>query len=175
MAKYELPDIDGSVAYDVYDPRFAGSAVPKPKQPAALPDERVVPKKQPVRKAKLEVSPFAAIGLAVVLLLLTMVVYGYVQFYEASSRVGELQSELNTVQRETQKLRSTFESRIDLTEVEHRARELGMSQPSSRQSVYLNIAGADHTEVFSVDERSFLQKAADAMAESLRGIAEYFR
>jgi hypothetical protein len=173
MAKYELPDIDGSVAYNVYDTRF-GNAVPKPK-PAALPDERPDPKKQPLKKAKLAVSPFAAIGMVLVVLLLAMVVYGYVQYYEASSRVGELESELVTVQRSTQKLRSAYESRIDLSEVEQRARQLGMSQPTSKQSVYLNVKGADHTEVFSVDDRGFLEKAADAISDSFRGMLEYFR
>ena len=174
MARYELPDIDGSVAYDVYDPRFEGSTAPKPK-PAALPDEHAAPKKQPLRKAKLAVSPVAVIGLALAVILLAMVVYGYVQYYEATSRVGELQSELNSVQRSTQKLRSTYESRIDLNEVEQRARGLGMSQPTTKQSVYLNVSGADHTEVFAVDDRSFLQKATDAVSESFQGIVEYFR
>ena len=50
-----------------------------------------------------------------------------------------------------------------------------MTQPTLRQTIYLNIAGADHAEVLEVDERSYLQKAWDALAESFQGVLEYFR
>jgi hypothetical protein len=49
-----------------------------------------------------------------------------------------------------------------------------MSTPTAKQTVYINVAGADRAEVLQVDERSFLQKALDAMTGSFRGILEYF-
>ena len=104
-----------------------------------------------------------------------MVVYGYVQYYEASSRVGELNSQLTHELQENTKLRSSYESKIDLKQIEVQARELGMRQPTARQTVYLNIPGADHTEVLEVDNRSFLQKTWDAIRDSFTGIVEYFR
>ena len=92
-----------------------------------------------------------------------------------TARAGELEQELSSAQANTAKLRSTYESRIDLAQIEARARELGMSQPSARQTVYLNIAGADHAEVLQVDDRSYVEKAWDAVTGSFRGVVEYFR
>ena len=163
----------GSAAYDVYSVRFDPNAALE--RPSNLPEERKEPQKQKVEKAKLVIAPFAAVGMLVVVALLAMVVYGYVQYYEASSRVGELNSQLTHELQENTKLRSSYESKIDLKQIEVQARELGMRQPTARQTVYLNIPGADHTEVLEVDNRSFLQKTWDAIRDSFTGIVEYFR
>ena len=174
MPKQELPITDGSFAYNIYDVRFDNTAVQVP-LPPELPDEKPEPKKKKLVRAKLTVAPFAVVGMIVVMALLAMVIYGYVQFYEASNRAGELQAELSEVKQETGKLRSAYESRINLAQIEQRAKELGMNQPSIRQTVYLNIAGSDHTEVFEVDDRNFAEKAIDAISNSFEGILEYFR
>lgn len=173
MAKNQLPDLEGSVAYQIYERPFDGNTAAQP-IPAALPEEKVSSKKQKAPKAKLEIAPLAAIGLAVVVFLLAMVLYSYVQLYEATNQAGDLRAELTAAQNETAKLRSAYESRINLDEIEARAKELGMSTPTAKQTVYINVAGADRAEVLQVDERSFLQKALDAMTGSFRGILEYF-
>ncbi len=167
--KYSNYNFNGSAAYDL-----RGSAVPQPR-PAQLPEEKPLrqPKKAP--KARLSIAPMAIVGLAVVAVLLLMVVYSYVQLYETTGRAGELRAELSAAQADTAKLRSTYESRIDLAAIEARAKELGMTMPSTRQTVYLNIAGADHAEVLSVDRRSYAEKTWDALAGSFRGMLEYFR
>ena len=168
-----MPDkyynFNGSAAYDL-----RGTAVPKPR-PAVLPEEKPIQHAKKAPKARPAVAPLALVGLAVVTLLLLMVVYSYVQLYEATDRVGALNSQLASTRADTAKLRSTYESRIDLAAIEARARELGMTQPSLRQTVYLNIAGADHAEVLQVDQRSYAEKAWDAVTGSFRGVLEYFR
>ena len=168
-----MPDkyynFSGSAAYDI-----RSTAVPKPR-PAVLPEEKPIQHAKKAPKARPAIAPLALVGLAAVTLLLLMVVYSYVQLYEATDRVGTLNSQLASTQAETAKLRSTFESRIDLAEIEVRAKELGMTLPSSRQTVYLNIAGADHAEVLQVDQRSFAEKAWDALTDSFHGVLEYFR
>ena len=170
----ELPETMGSVAYDVYKVRFDGSTAAKP-LPAALPEEKAAPKKQRAPKAKLTLAPFAAVGLAVVVFLLAMVIYSYVQLYETTNRAGELRDELSAAEADMNKLRSAYESKINLDEIEARAKELGMSQPTVKQTVYLNVAGADRAEVLQVDNRSFLEKAWGAVTGSFQGIVEYFR
>ena len=169
MPKTYNYNYNGSAAYDI-----RGSAVPKP-QPAQLPEEKPIHHAKPAPKAKPAIAPVAVIGLVLAAVLLLLVVYSYVQLYEATDRVGELQQELASAQAETAKLRSTYESRIDLSAIEARAKELGMTQPSSRQIVFLNIPGADHAEVLQVDNRSYAQKTWDALSESFRGVLEYFR
>lgn len=170
----QLPETMGSVAYDVYKVRFDGSTAVKP-IPAALPEEKVAPQKQRAPKAKLTIAPFAAVGLAIAVFLLAMVVYSYVQLYETTNRTGELRQELAEAEVDMSKLRSAYESKINLDDIELRARELGMSQPTTKQTVYLNVAGTDRAEVLQVDNRSFLEKAWGAVTGSFRGIVEYFR
>ena len=162
-------NFNGSAAYDI-----RGTAVPKP-QPAQLPEEKPVHHAKPAPKARPAIAPLAVIGIVVAAVLLLMVVYSYVQLYEATDRAGELSKQLASTQADTAKLRSTYESRIDLAAIEARARELGMTQPSLRQTVYLNIAGADHAEVLQVDDRSYMEKAWDAVTGSFSGVVEYFR
>jgi hypothetical protein len=161
-------NFNGSAAYD-----YRSNAVPKPR-PAVLPEEKPVQHAKKLPKAKPVIAPLAVLGIVAAALLLLMVVYSYVQLYEATDRAGALSRELSSTQAETAKLRSAYESRIDLAEIEAKAREFGMMQPSARQTVYLNIAGADHAEVLQVDERSFVEKAWDALTGSFRGVLEYF-
>lgn len=160
---------NGSAALNV-----RASAVPQPR-PAVLPEEKPLRQAKKVPKAVPAIAPLAVIGVVVAAVLLLMVIYSYVQLYEATERTGTLSKQLASVRADTAKLRSNYESRIDLTEIEARARDLGMTQPSARQSVYLNIAGADHAEVLQVDERSYAEKAWDALTGSFQGVVEYFR
>ena len=173
MAKRTIYSTNGSAAYDIYSVRFNGSAAVQP-LPAQLPEEQPLQQPKIKQRARLAIAPFAAVGLAVVAVLLIMVVYSYVQLCEAKSEVGALNRQLSSAEQEATKLRSAYESRIDLTQIEQQARKLGMRQPTARQTVYLNISGADHTEVLRVDERGFLEKAYDAVAGSFRGILDYF-
>ena len=161
-------NFNGSAAYD-----YRSNAVPKPR-PAVLPEEKPVQHTKKLPKAKPVIAPLAVLGIVAAALLLLMVVYSYVQLYETKGRVDELSSQLTEARANTAKLRSTYESRIDLAAIEARAKELGMTLPSSRQTVYLNVAGADHAEVLQVDERSYFEKAWDALTGSFHGMLEYF-
>ena len=169
MPKTYNYNYNGSAAFNI-----RGNAVPKP-QPAQLPEEKPVHHAKPAPKAKPVIAPVAVVGLIVAAVLLLMVIHSYVQLYETTGRVNELNSQLAEAQADTAKLRSTYESRIDLAVIEERAKELGMTLPSTRQTVYLNVSGADHAEVLQVDERSYLEKAWDALTESFEGVVEYFR
>ena len=168
-----MPDkrynFNGSAAYD-----YRTGAVQEPR-PAVLPEEKPAVKTRKAPKAKLTIAPVALAGMLAAAALLIMMVYSYVQLYEATERVGQLEKELTVAQANTAKLRSTYESRIDLAKVEARARELGMGQPTARQTIYLNVAGADSTEVIQVDGRSYAQKAIDAIIQGVEGVLEYFR
>ena len=157
-----------------YNGAAAYQAVPAPR-PARLPEEKPAARPKAAPKARPVIAPLAVIGLAVVAVLLTMVIQTQSRYYETRMEAGRLEAQLAEVQAETVKLRSTYESRIDLAQIEERARELGMTQPSTRQTVYLNIAGSDHAEVLRVDERSYLEKIWDALTAGFRGVTEYFR
>lgn len=165
---------NGSAAYRVYETRLDGTTAVKPVH-VDLPEEQKEPEKKRLERARLVISPFAAIGLIVVVALLAMVVYGYVQLFETTSRLGVLNEQLAENKAEITKRQSYLESKIDLSEVEARARELGMRTPTIKQKVYLNLAGADRTEVYRADERNVVEKTWDAIVDSFNGILEYFR
>lgn len=170
MPKDYRPDrYRNNQAYDL-----RGTAVPKPHS-APLPEEKPLRRPRNAPKAKHVLAPFGIAGMVVVAVLLMLVIHSYVQLYEANSRVGHLEKEISSVQANTAKIRSAYESRIDLAKNEARARELGMSQPSPRQMVYLNIPGADHAEVIQVDRRNYPKKILDAIVSSFQGVLEYFR
>lgn len=158
---------NGSAAYDI----FSTAA-----QPLELPEEKKEPsRKQKTKvKAKLAIAPFTLVGVLVAVVLLTMVIYSYVQLYEASSRVGELTEELTAIQTENGKLRSGYESGIDLTTIELEAKQLGMKMPSSNQEVYLNISNTDRGEVIAVENENIFARTWEAVTESFTGILEYF-
>ena len=167
--EYRSYSYQNNRAYDL-----RGTAVPKPRS-APLPEEKPLRRPRNAPKAKHSFAPLGVLGMVVVTILLMLVIQSYVQLYEANSKVGHLERDLASVQANTAKIRSTYESRIDLAKIEARARELGMSQPSPRQTIYLNIPGADHTEVIEVDKRNYPQKILDAIVSGFQGVLEYFR
>lgn len=158
-----------TTSYDYYS-----SAARKLDLPQELPEERVRHSKQPKQKAKLEVAPFTVVGVLVAVFLMAMVIYGYVQLYEATSRVGELNDQVTALQIENGKLRSNYESSIDLNLIELQAKQLGMKMPASNQQVYLNISNTDCGEVIAVDESNILEQTWEAVSQSFKGLWEYF-
>ena len=171
---FQFYETNGSVAYRVYETRADGTTAVKPAH-VELPEEVREPEKKQVVRAKIVIAPFAAIGLVVVVALLAMLIYGYVQSYELTNQLGEINREISHNNDEISKKESYLESKINLAEVEERAKLMGMRMPTARQKVYVNVPGADRTEVYEVDDRGTLQKTWDAISDSFQGIVEYFR
>ena len=164
---------NGSAAYDLYAADlYQGSAAPQIQSPG-LPEEKQLPQHHKRVKAKAAVAPFGVLGLMVVACMLILVVFGYVQLYEATERVSSMKSELSTLQQEQVILESLYESSIDLDYVEQRAAELGMSVPTKEQTVYLNLTGNDRAEIYSVDKTNMVQRILQAIEASAGGLVEY--
>ncbi len=127
-------------------PYLTSTAVPKP-QRRELPEERPVVRERKPQKAirtKPQMHPissgFTVVGLLTAAFLIMLVISGYVQLYEATSEVADLNDELETVQQEQATLQSQYESKIDLDYVEQVATtQLGMLQPAPNQVVYLDL------------------------------------
>src|SRR5699024_1153337 len=111
--------------------------------PAKKPRPRTRPQKQPVVRQRMAVSPFAVVGVAGALLMLVLVIFGYAQVYESASRLGEMRDTVAQLQEENQKLQNQYDSSINLEQIEERARELGMQQPTANQIVTLHIPAED--------------------------------
>ena len=149
---------NGSAAYQIY-PDYQGTAAPEIEH-QGLPEERRLPQKKKRVKAKSAVSPFAVVGLAVVTCLIILVVFGYVQLYEASEQVSTLESQLSSLQEDQVVLESLYEEGIDLPYIEERAAELGLS-------------GDDQAEIYASESTNIFQRIIQAIERSARGLVEY--
>ena len=161
---------NGSAAYDLY--QYNGSTAPEIQSPG-LPEERRAPKKQKRVKAKAMIAPTALMGLMVVACMLILVVFGYVQLYEATEQVSDLERELSSLMQQQVILESLYEGGIDLDYIEQRAAELGFSVPTKEQTVYLNLSGADKAEIYTSEETNFIRRIFQAIESSASGLVEY--
>lgn len=170
---------NGAAAYDVYSgnqsyERYDGNAVRRP-QRQGLPEERPVPRRQERVKVKTAVAPFTLFGMAAAVLMLILVVFGYVQLFEATTEVGELQTQLTELTAQQTLLESRYESRIDLKLVQERAEKLGMSAPREDQIIYVSLAGADRAEIFEEEKTSIVTEIIQAVEESVSNLIAYLR
>ena len=160
---------NGAAAYDV---RTYGNAAPEIQRPR-LPQERRQPARRVRVKAKLAVSPFGILGIMAAACMMVLVIFGYVQLYEAKTQVSNLSDQLATLNAENQSLRSEYESKIDLSAIEKRATELGMIQSGAGQTVYLNLSGADRAEVLQEEKENGLTSLFEAIKSSVESLVSY--
>lgn len=162
---------NGAAAYDVN--RYRGTAAPQIQHPA-LPEEQRRPVRSVRVKAKAAVSPFGVIGMMAAVCMLVLVIFGYVQLYEATSVAGDLSDDLASLNQENQMLHSEYEGKIDLAGIETRATtELGMTQPSAGQNVYLNLSGTDRAVVMQKEVHNPLTAVVDAVKNSIESLVSY--
>ena len=161
---------NGSAAYDLYE--YQGNTAPQIQSPG-LPEERVLPEKRQRVKVKATVAPFAVLGMMVVACMLILVVFGYVQLYEATEHVSSLKNELYSLQEDQAVLESLYEGSIDLNVIEARAAELGLVTPSREQTVYLNLSGSDRAEIYETEHLNLFQRIMQAIESSATGLVEY--
>ncbi len=159
---------NGSAAYDLY----RGSAAPKV-QPQGLPEEYVSPQRYRRVKAKTAIAPFAVVGLMVAACMMVLVIFGYVQLYEATEQVGRLENQLYSLQEEQAVLESLYEGSIDMAEVERMAGEMGLTVPAREQTVYVNLAGSDRAEIYVPHRTNLLERVLHAFRSSAGGLVEY--
>jgi cell division protein FtsL len=160
-------------------PYLASTAVPKPRH-QALPEERpaVRERKRTVvrEKTKSGTSPFTVVGLLTAAFLIMLVIAGYVQLYEATSQVADLNDQLEAAQQNQVALQSQYESKVDLDYVEEVATtQLGMTQPAANQVVYLDISEPDHAEIVVAEEETTSANVFTALWDSVNAIIGYFR
>ena len=104
---------NGAAAYDVYAWNQSTAPQRRP-EPQHLPEERPLPQKRQRVKARTALAPFTVVGMLAVACLLVLVVFGYVQLFEATSEVSKLENQLSALQSQQTQLQSRYEARIDL-------------------------------------------------------------
>lgn len=171
-----LADMYGSsAAYDLYRYNFRdsdGSSAPEIVHPG-LPEEHAAPERYRRVKQKTAVAPFSVMGMLVAACMMILVIFGHVQLYEASDRVGKLESQLSSLQEQRSVLESLYEGSIDLAAVETRAAELGFAVPVRDQMVYIHLGREDRAEIYLPERTNFAERILDAIESSVGGLVEY--
>ena len=98
---------NGAAAYDVYSANTV-------RQPVREPERRELPQEAPQKRqrvrARTAIAPFTILGAAITACMMILVIFGYVQLFEASSRVSRLESRLQSLQEEQLLLQSKYEA-----------------------------------------------------------------
>lgn len=163
---------NGSAAYAVHYSR--GSAAPDIRRPSRLPEEQRRPERRVRVRQKTAVAPFAVFGMLAAACMLILVVFGYVQLYEATSNTAGLQSQLDELNASNQTLQSRYEGSIDLAAIEEKATaQLGMTKPASGQTVYLNLSGSDRAEILTRQKNNPVTEVVEAVKSTVSSLVSY--
>ena len=73
--------------------------------------------------------------------LMILVIFGYVQLFEASSNVSRLETQLANLKEQQLMLQSKYDAKIDLTAAEEYAAEIGLTKCQPEQIVYVASPG----------------------------------
>jgi len=123
-------------------------------------------------KASPGISVFAILGTLFVAVLMVFVVLAQINFNETASESVRLNIHRKELAERYRALELTFESALDIKEVERFARdELGMSRPDTEQIVIISSAPRDNAIVLNSSNQQGLQGFADF----IKSLTEYFR
>lgn len=121
------------------------------------------------------VAPLAVLGLSMAGIMLVLVLFGYAQVYASACRVGELGQQVQQLQEDNRQLKNQYDTSINLSQIEARARELGMRQPTAKQTIQLHVPTQDVTVVTEQTSAGFFATAWQAILDTARELWEYLR
>ena len=119
-------------------------------------------------------AALAVAGMLAVAFMLVFVMCGYVQLYEETAAVADLQDQIEVAQEYHGRLQAIYDSKVDLDAIGQRAAALGMTEPNSRQTILLNLQGTDRAVITGVGSENVVQTAWNAIVRSVRTLKEYF-
>jgi len=184
----------GSNAYDlnrVGGLKKAGSAAPAPSEiqrTPARPADRPSPRREPSSAPKKAPSPrssrraqryygvslSAAVGFAVVAVLLVFVLLAQVKYAEVTSETVALQKTLDQLSEEERKLRIRYEQVFDVNQVaQYATNQLGMTRPVGSQMETISATAKDETVVADAKKRT--PRQSENMATFLASLLSYFK
>jgi uncharacterized protein (DUF58 family) len=166
--------VNGSIAYDLGRPDLwpeydYGRDVSIPEAPE-LGEEVVAGRAAATAQA---ISPVAALGFVIAAVLLVFSLFARIQLTQLSDECVALESSLAALNDTNTKLRISYESEFNLTEIEDYAVDtLGMVKPRSNQIYYVSGSVQDHAVVLgeAAEDVSF----ADRLGDFLSSFTSYF-
>ena len=148
--------------------RPAGIPLPQERQRQRQRAEEVA-----VRQRMPAISPFAIFGSAFVAILMTFAVLAQINYNEVAGEAVRLNAQLSVLEAKEKRLEITFESVVDMKEIERYARdELGMSRPMVEQVAVIQSMQIDKAEIIGSEES---EDALEGLGSFLSSLAEYFK
>ena len=117
-------------------------------------------------------SLFSVAGALFAAVLAVFMILAQINYNEAVAETARLNTQLNELSDQQRRLEITFESVLDMKEIERYARDvLGMSKPESYQLAVVHSATGDRAEVLSGSEVNNLR----GFGSFLSSLLEYFK
>ena len=164
---------NGAAAYDVYSVENTLRQPVRQPERHELPQEQELPQKRQRVRARTAVAPFTILGAAISACMMILVIFGYVQLFEASSSVSKLENQLANLKEQQLMLQSKYDAKIDLAAAEAHAAEIGLTKCQPEQIVYVSFSGTDQAEIYTQQRTSVFGEILDAMQQSIFGLIEY--
>ncbi len=151
MASFEIERVYIPEQEDLsgYSKPYTGNAVPavEPVVQAAY-EEEAAPEPKPRRRFRVPPAAVEAVLIIVMALFVVGLIMSNVRLNEVASGTSELKKELAQLRDEEKKLRSQYNTSLDLQSVEILATsQYAMSVPDSSQIVYVSLPKSDKAEV----------------------------
>ena len=182
---YRTPGVvNGSLAYDfdTLERQLEGIAPLEPDMYTAPMEETsadVISKAREQAKAQVRtterVSPVATLSFAALTVMMSLIVFAYVELTTISQNVVQLKAQVSTLQTEQVALQAQYEKAFDLAGVKEAAMAAGMVQPSDSQMYYIDLSAPDNAVVYASAEQDGLNKVLPALGQAVQTAVEYFR
>lgn len=153
-----------------YDLSSIGHPQQKPK-----PELKVVKAKRSLGASLLNFRTFSAA--AVVVGMLTMMLYSQVELTEITDEINSLTTQLEELEGENTRLRSDLESTMSLRTIGEQAKnELGMNRRDKYQTVYIHMEAEDRAELTENSPDPALgQRIESAVTGAVEDVQEYLQ
>jgi len=164
---------------------YYGSAAPAREvidEPSATPVEIPIPRERTLQRQRERaiaaaknvpgVSLFAIIGTLIAASLMVFVMLAQINYNEAAAEAVRLNAQLLELSEQQKRLEITYESVIDMKEIERYARDvLGMSKPEADQIAIIHRMPDDMAVVIDESEESSLH----GLGEFMSSLMKYFK
>ncbi len=133
---------------------------PKSRTESAIPKE--------TRVARRSLPPFFVLLLTFMTVMVLLIVFSIAQIYKTTDEIGDLKSQLSTLQTTAAELELKIEEKNDIRTIEKIAtEELGMVKEDSVQKKYVSLSDGEHIDLIEEPEQDTTSDGLGTMLSSI--------
>lgn len=173
--KYGQGAVYGSLAYDFNNPELYPEEYSTAPTPTARPQTqtqtRVRTRARVAVRSRQSIAPTSILGVLVAAFLFVTAIMAQAQLVALSAQSVNLEQELSQLEEQQAKLRISYESAFNMSDIEDYAvKSLGMQRPRADQIFYIDTAAPDKAVVVAEGESGSL---VDQVSDFISGFGEY--